>query len=173
MKRIAIAKTLAGLAIVVVLAVGAIISKSTVPAVYAGNQCSASTLNGNYAVVQPAGLTANGNNTTGGEVPWQFMGVAYFDGNGHMAATYTAAVNGAVYLNNMDTGTYTLTSGNVLQSLISSAPAECVGTITFGNGGSSPGYTANIAVVNGGAEIFGIYAVPGGGATATFDAKKQ
>ncbi len=173
MQRITVVRALAGLAVVVALAMVAITSKHTVPPVYAGSGCSAATLNGNYAVMQPAGFTANGNNTTGGEVPWQFVGVAYFDGHGNMAATYTATVNGAISFNNMDTGTYTLTAGNVLQSLISSAPSECVGSITFGNGGSAPGYTANIATVNGGAEIFGIYAPVSGGGTATFDLKKQ
>ncbi len=137
------------------------ISVAAVPAVYAAPPCSASTLTGSYAMIQPAGFTANGSSTTGGEVPWQFVGVATFDGNGGLNAKWTAAVNGVIsgsfFTRQAKGATYTVNS-------------DCTGLISL-NGPDAYG-TIDIVVIGSGAELFGIWDIPGG-STATFDAKKQ
>ena len=165
MKRITIVGALAAFVILAALAVATKTSERTVPTVYASQTvpgCTVATLNGNYAVMQPGGFTVSGNSTTGNEVPWQFVGVANFDGQGNIQVIYSAVVNGAFYSNQTGTGSYDLRSGPNF--------SECIGTINLPLG-SDPGYAANIAVVGGGAEVFGISTNAGG--TAAFDAKKQ
>lgn len=157
MKRITVVRALAAaLAVVVALATVTTTSKHAVR-VYAAPGCSNATLNGNYAVIQPAGFTTH-NSTTGNEVPWQFAGIAFFDGKGGGTTDYTAAVNGAIFFPNTPTLAYTVstdTSGN------------CTGTLSL----PAVDYVANIYVVGGGAEVLGVSTSPGD--TATFDAKKQ
>lgn len=161
MKRITIRIVLAALAVLVALALVTTTSKHTVPAVYASPTspgCSAATLNGNYAGIQPAGFTSQGP-TTGSEVPWQVVGFFFFEGNGHLTTDYTAAVNGAIVTDQVFTdGTYNLstdTNGN------------CTGTLSI----PDVGYDAKIYVVGGGAEVLGISRNTGN--TAAFDLKKQ
>lgn len=123
--------------------------------------CSDITLTGNYAAIQPAGFSSSGP-TTGNEVPWQVVGVFHFDGSGNFSADYTAVVNGVTFLNQSGSGHYSVTS--------SGRYSECVGTLIMETG-SAAGYTANLAVVGGGAEVFGL--ATGTGGTASFVAKKQ
>ncbi len=164
MNRITIVRASAALAVLAVLAVVTTTSKHTVPAVYAspaslacGNNPNA-TLTGNYAGIQPAGFTSQGP-TTGSEVPWQVVGVFFFDGNGGITTDYTAAVNGAIFTDQVFTdGTYNLSTD---------ARGNCTGTLSI----PDIGYDAKIYVVGGGAEVLGISTNTG--STATFDLKKQ
>ena len=161
MKRITVRRALAALVVLAALAVVTTTSKKTVPAAYASTGCSDATLNGKYAVIQPAGFTAPGNGTAT-PVPWQFVGVTDFKGDGTLSAEWTAAVNGAISggpPNPLQTssGNYTVNS-------------DCAGSLTL-TGPNAAGSTANLVVIGGGAEIFGIWTNTGN--TATFDAKKQ
>jgi hypothetical protein len=150
-KRITIAKVLAVCAVLAALAVVTTTSKHTVPAVYASTGCSAATLNGNYAVIQPAGFTSH-------ELPWQFVGVVTFNGAGTTSVNYTAAVNGAIHTDqSSQDGTYKVNP-------------DCTGSLSF-TAGDAAGYAANIVIIGGGAEVFGISTSAGD--TATFDAKMQ
>ena len=157
MKRITIIRALVALGVVLALATVTATSKHAERAVYAAGGCSNAILNGNYAVIQSAGFTTH-NSTTGNEVPWQFAGFAFFDGKGTVTADYTAAVNGAIFPNQTPTGSYTLSTDS---------SGNCTGTLSL----PPVDYTANIYVVGGGAEVFGIST--NAGDTATFDAKKQ
>lgn len=156
MKRITIVKALAALAVVPALALVTSTSKHTVPAVYASTGCGNATLNGKYAFIQPAGFTAPGNGTST-PIPWQFVAVADFNGDGTLSANWTAVVNGVPSLGQHATGTYAVSP-------------DCTGSLSL-VGPDDPGATANLVVIGGGAEIFGIWTNQG--STATFDAKKQ
>lgn len=185
MKRIRTVSALAALAVVVALAIVSTRSKHTVPTVYAASGCSNATLNGNYALMQPAGFIAPGGSTTGSEVPWQFVGVANFDGQpqGHIQVVYTAVVNGAISGKDLQStpqtgvGVYTVSSEPNFLEPISELP--CTGSISL-RSGDAAGITANIVIVGGGAEVFGIITNTGGitsstnaGGTASFHLKKQ
>ena len=160
MKRITVVGALAGLAVVVALAISFAVSKYTVPAVHASTGCSVATLHGNYGVIQPAGFTTH-NSPNGSEVPWQFVGVETFDGNGGTSVNYTAAVNGAIFTelgpDKVSTGTYQVNP-------------DCTGSLLITNGPAAPA-NFNIVIVGGGAEVFGIST--DNGDTGTFDEKKQ
>ena len=154
MEQIKIIRGLGAFVAVVALVVVTTTSKQAVPSVYASTGCSIATLNGTYGFIQLAGFTTH-NSTGGNEVPWQFAGFGTFDGKGNITSTnFTSAVNGAISPNQNQPGTYTMSP-------------DCAGTLSL------PGipYEANIYVISGGAEVFGIST--GGGDTATFDAKKQ
>lgn len=125
--------------------------------VEAQNGCSASTLHGSYAFIQPAGYTTPGRSVQGNQVPWQFVGVATFDGAGNVSINYTAAVNGDIFTNQSSSGTYDVSS-------------SCAGSMSFATGNAS-GSDANLAIVSGGTEAFGIFTNQGD--TASFDLKKQ
>jgi hypothetical protein len=153
---------MATLVALAVLAATAKKSVTSLPVVHASSGCSVSTLAGNYAVMQPAGFTAAGSSTNGNEVPWQFVGVATFDGAGKVIFSYTAVINGNVFTNQTSSGTYTLNS-NTLNSI-------CNGSASF-TSGEGAGTDANIVIVGGGTEVFGI--VTNIGSTASFDMKKQ
>jgi hypothetical protein len=113
--------------------------------------------------IQPAGFTTTSASNSGNEVPWQFVAVVTFDGHGGLSADWTAAVNGAISGYNLENapahaiGSYSLNS-------------DCKGSFAL-VGPDDPGGTANLAVIGGGAEIFGIWT--NSGSTASFDAKKQ
>ena len=162
MKRITILSALLALVVLAALAIVTTTSKHIVPAVYASTGCSDATLNGNYAVIQPAGLTTRAIPTGSEIVPWQFAGVGHFDGQGTFSLNYTAAVNNVVYTSQTAGGTYTVGS--------SGPNSECVGDITI-TSGDAVGTTANVYSVGSGAEVFGI--ITNQGNTATFDLKKQ
>jgi hypothetical protein len=115
-------------------------------------------------MIQPAGLTTNNSSGNGStQVPWQFAGVVTFYPDGSVAASWTAAVDGAISggdQNNFQSakGTYTVNT------------ATCAGSLVLTQG-QAAGLSANFFLAGGGAEIFGIMTNPGN--TATFDAKKQ
>lgn len=154
MKRI-IVKALAGFAVVAAVMIATTTSKHIVPAIFASSGCSLSTLNGHYAVIQPAGLS--GRNSTGNAVPWQYVGIETFDGAGNTSVSYTVAINGDIYTNQSATGVYNVNP-------------DCSGSLLF-NTGDAAGFSANIVVASGGTEIFGVVTLSGD--TASFVEKKQ
>jgi hypothetical protein len=110
--------------------------------------------------MQPAGLTTQSSSGSGSTtVPWQFAGAGFFDGNGTFTTNYTPVVNGTPFPPQNPTGSYHvfLDSSN-----------NCVGTLSLP---APVSYDANIYIVGGGAEVFGISTDQGN--TATFDMKKQ
>ena len=132
-------------------------SLASLPLVHAQSGCSNASLIGNYAAIQPAGFIAPGHSVKGAEVPWQVVGTFTFDGANSVSANYTAAVNGTIYTSQTASGSYTVNS-------------DCTASLSFTSGEAS-GYTANMVIIAGGAELFGI--ASGNGDTASFDAKRQ
>jgi len=132
-------------------------SKHGLPVVHAQSGCSVATLTGNYGFIQPAGFITPGHAVKGAEVPWQLAGIMAFDGAGDVSASYSGAINGTVFTNQTASGTYAVNS-------------DCTGSLSF-TSGDAAGYTANMAIIGGGAELFGVST--GTGDTASFDAKKQ
>lgn len=132
-------------------------SKRGVPVVHAQSGCSVATISGNYAVIQPSGFTTPSHSLKGAEVPWQVAGVITFDGAGDVSASYTSALNGEISTNQNSSGTYTVNS-------------DCTGSLSFASGDAA-GYSANMAIIGGATEVFGISTETGN--TASWDAKKQ
>ena len=130
-------------------------SKHSIPSAYASTGCSVATLSGHYAFIQPAGLTAR--NSTGNEVPWQYVGIETSDGAGNTTVSYTAAVNGDIFTSQSAAGTYNVNS-------------DCSGSLLF-NSGNAAGLSANFVIASGGTEVFGL--VTNSGDTASFVEKKQ
>jgi hypothetical protein len=127
--------------------------KHGVTAVHAQGACSVATLNGNYGFVL-TGANAPGHPTRGkNNIPNAAVGAITFDGAGNFSDTYTIVFNG-VASPASDVGTYTVNS-------------DCSGTLTD----TTINIHANIAVVGGGTEVFGI--ITDRGFTDTFDVKKQ
>jgi hypothetical protein len=157
MKRIV--GLLLGLAVLAALVVATTTLKRTVRPVYASTGCTDATLTGNYAFNFSGFGTRVANQPKGSEVPLVAVGVFGFDGTGNHSASFTLVQNGAVLTGNTASGTYTVNS-------------DCTGSITW-TAGTFAGTPFNIAVINGGAEMFGIETDTEAGVTATFDAKKQ
>lgn len=129
----------------------------SVPVVHAQSGCNVAKLTGNYGAIQQAGFTASGQSLRTREVPWQLAGILAFDGEGNVSTSYSGAVNGGVFTNQTSSGTYTVNP-------------DCSGSMSF-TSGSAAGYAANLVIVSGGAEFFGVST--GTGDTASFVAKKQ
>jgi hypothetical protein len=157
MRRITVVLPIAALAAIAALMIVPATSKHTLPRVYASSGCTDATLTGSYAFMQPAGFTNNHSGTKGREVPWQFVGIETFDGAGNTSVNYTAAVNGAISTNQASTGTYSVNS-------------DCSGSLTFSSGDAA-GYSANLAISDGGAELFAMSTNPGN--TGTVVEKRQ
>lgn len=141
------------------LAIVTTISKHTVRPAYAQGGCSLATLSGSYAFSQP-GFEAK--NMRGNPLPIAVVGVSTFDGAGNFSATYTDMSPGRPggYLTPIQTssaGTYTVSS-------------DCTGSLSF-TSGSAAGITANLVIIGGGTEVFGINTTPS--IIATIDFKKQ
>lgn len=58
-------------------------------------QCSNATLTGTYAMIWSGFTTPKG--PKGNEVPWAGVAVVTFDGAGNSSASWTTALNGAIY----------------------------------------------------------------------------
>ena len=157
MKRTTLLLTISVFAAVAMFAPAVKPHFTALPVVHAQSGCTNDNLTGNYAFIQPSGFIAPGHSVTGAEVPWQAIGVLTFDGTGNFSANYTAVVNGAVFTSQPASGPYTINS-------------DCTGSLTFMSGPAA-GYAANLVLVGGGTEIFGI--ATGRGDTAAWDAKKQ
>ena len=151
MKRIVSA--LLVLAVFAALAVVVATSKHGVRAVYAQSGCSVATLSGNYAFSQ-SGFTPKKLN--GNQLPAADVGVFAFDGTGNVSASWTDVFAGVVTTNHTGSGTYTVNS-------------DCTGSLS-GTTGDLAGVTANMVIIGGGTEIFGINTIPS--VTATIDIKK-
>jgi len=122
-------------------------------AVHAQDGCSVATLTGNYGVIL-TGPSAPGHSVKGrNNVPNAAVGVITFDGAGNFSDTYTIVTNG-VASPASDVGTYTVNP-------------DCSGTFTD----TTINVHANLSIVGGGSEVFGIITEPG--FTVTFDVKKQ
>jgi len=132
-------------------------SKHGVPVVHAQSGCSVASLSGNYGFIQPAGVTHSGKKGKGANVPWQFIGVATFDGAGDISAAYSGSLNGQVFTNQTTAGTYTVNS-------------DCTGSVSYTSGGAA-GSTYNFVIADGGNEIFAVDT--GTGDTASVILKKQ
>jgi hypothetical protein len=155
MKRIV--SSVLALAALAALVVVTTTSRRDVQPVYAQSGCTDATLIGNYAVIQPAGFTTPKKATTGNEVPWQIVGVITFDGAGNASASYSGSLNGSVFTGQTTSGTYIVNS-------------DCSASLSF-TSGDAAGYTANMVIIGGGAEVFGTSTNTGN--TASFDAKRQ
>ena len=125
--------------------------------VHAQSGCSVASLSGNYGFIQPAGVTHSGKKGKGANVPWQFIGVATFDGAGDISAAYSGSLNGQVFTNQTTAGTYTVNS-------------DCTGSVSYTSGGAA-GATYNLVIADGGNEIFAVDT--GTGDTASVILKKQ
>jgi hypothetical protein len=151
MKRIFIA--FLALAVSATLVFVATSWKHGITAVHAQGGCSVATLTGSYGVVV-TGANAPGHSVRGrNNIPNAAVGVITFDGAGNFSDTYTIVFNG-VASPASDVGTYTVNS-------------DCSGTLTD----TTINIHANLAIVGGGTEVFGI--LTDRGFTDTFDVKKQ
>jgi hypothetical protein len=153
MNRMAV-PSLAALVIVACLVNVTLTSKHVVGVVHASNGCTNDVLSGDYALIQPAGLSGTSH---GKALPWQFVGVQGFDGAGNTSVKYTAAIQGQIFTDQTSAGTYTVNS-------------DCTGSMTM-TSGVAAGLTANFAVASKGKELYGIITVSGD--TATFIEKQQ
>jgi hypothetical protein len=112
-----------GLALIVLVVVGAAALLTTVGAGYAKNEdassrakCSKATLEGRYLFAQ------NGVEIKGDEQrPFAIAGYDVFDGNGEVKGVASGNFNGETFRNESGSGTY-------------SVKANCTGTFTFTNG---------------------------------------
>jgi len=128
-------------------------SNHGVTAVHAQGGCSVATLTGNYGIVL-TGAGAPGHSVKGKNTfPYAAVGVITFDGTGNFSQTYTIVFNGVASAAS-DVGTYTVNS-------------DCSGTLTD----TTINIHANLSIVGGGSEVFGI--ITDRGFTDTFDVKKQ
>ncbi len=134
-----------------VAAIGVVILPG-VTAVYA--QCTNASLAGNYGL-NFSGFTSK--NLRGNEVPWVLVGVVTFDGAGNVSISYSGAINGSVFTNQTGSGTY-------------AANSDCTGSLSF-TAGDAAGNNANLVIIGGGTEVFGV--MTDSGSSATFNLKKQ
>jgi hypothetical protein len=129
------------------------------PAYAWDHPCSLDTLRGNYAFSQSGFESPN----APGQKPQPFtdVGVSTFDGAGNFSATFTdmspGNPNPYIALQLTASGTYTVNS-------------DCTGSLSITTGPAA-GVTLNMAVIGGGAEVFGINTTPW--IIATSDFKKQ
>jgi hypothetical protein len=112
-----------GLALILVVVVGATALLTTVGAGYAKDEdaasrakCSEATLEGRYLFAQN-GVDISGND----QRPFAIAGYEVFDGNGKVNAVFSANLNGNVTRNETISGTYTV-------------KADCTGTATYADG---------------------------------------
>jgi hypothetical protein len=128
-----------------------------VPAASAQSACSLATLKGNYGVSQSGWETKNPKAPL---EPFAIVGTVAFDGAGNFSTTATAVQPMPGPQNFIPqtieaSGTYTVNS-------------DCTGSLTF----TGPGVlTANLVIIGGGTEVFGIVTLPF--VVATIDIKKQ
>ena len=112
-------------------------------------------LTGNYGITS-SGFAAQGKGLSGNEAPWALVGVIAFDGAGNFSSTWTYASNGVINRGFTGSGTYTVNP-------------DCTGSSVFTSGPA--GFSFDVVIVSGGAEVFLIATSPGN--TITFDLKKQ
>ena len=112
-----------GLALILLVVVGAAALLTTVGAGYAKNEdaaskakCSEATLKGTYLFAQN-GVEIKGND----QRPFAIAGYDVFDGNGKVRGASSGNFNGEVFRNDRFSGTY-------------SVKANCTGTVTFKDG---------------------------------------
>ena len=112
-----------GVALILVVVVGATALLTTVGAGYAKDEdassrakCSVATLKGTYLFAQN-GVEVRGND----QRPFAIAGYDVFDGNGGVKGVASGNVNGEVFRKDPFTGTYTV-------------KANCTGTVTFRGG---------------------------------------
>lgn len=129
---------------------------TVLPVVHAQSGCTDATLTGNYAIIW-SGFATPANSTTGNEVPWAGAGVVKLDGVGNVSASWTNALNGKILTGLTAAGTYTVSS-------------NCTGSLSFTSGAVTD-FTANLVIIGGGIEVFGIST--NAGVTQAFDVKKQ
>jgi len=156
MKRIRIVSALFALAVLAALAIVTTTPKHGVRAVYASSGCTDATLTGNY-VFTLSGFTTRNAPPEGQELPITAVGVFAFDGAGNISARYTVNFNGKAPTGQTSSGSYAVNS-------------DCSASFSFTRGDDA-GYAANMEIIGGGTEMFGIPTQVGD--TQTFDAKKQ
>ena len=112
-----------GVALILLVVVGAAALLTTVGAGYAKDEdassrakCSKATLKGTYLFAQN-GVEIKGNE----QRPFAIAGYDVFDGNGEVKGVASGNFNGEVFRNDRFTGTYTV-------------KANCTGTVTFRGG---------------------------------------
>jgi hypothetical protein len=116
-----------GLALILLVVVGAAALPTTVGAGYAKDEdtsrakCSKATLKGTYLFAQN-GVEIKGNE----QRPFALAGYDVFDGNGEVKGVDSGNFNGEVFRNERFTGTYTV-------------KANCTGTVTFRDGAAIHG----------------------------------
>ncbi|HEX5699757.1 MAG TPA: hypothetical protein VFX77_03865 [Rubrobacter sp.] len=117
-----------GLALILVIVVGAAALPTTIGAGYAKNEdaaskakCSEATLKGTYLFAQN-GVEIRGND----QRPFAIAGYDVFDGNGKVRGVSSGNFNGEVFRNDRFSGTY-------------SVKANCTGTVTFKDGAATQG----------------------------------
>jgi len=142
-------KQIINMLLILATAVGLVVLP-TVTAVHA--QCTNATLSGNYRIVWQ-GFTTKTPATGGNEFPWAGAGVFTFDGAGNWSATWTDALNGTISRGNTGSGTYTVNP-------------NCTGSMAF-----DQGFTFDLVIASGGAEVSLVATVPGN--SVLFDLKKQ
>jgi hypothetical protein len=127
-------------------------SARTPRAVYASSGCNLGTLNGNYGFTD-SGFSAHGSH---GSTPFpsDAVGIAAFDGEGDVSATFASSFDGSSSTGNLYTGTYTVNS-------------DCTGLLTSTNGGDNFAFV----IVSGGADVLGTDI--SAGTTAQIEFKKQ
>ena len=146
-------KRIAGAFLTLVAAIGLVV----LPGVTTSHaQCTTASLTGNYGVNFSGFTTASGNRR-GNEVPWVLIGVVTFDGAGNVSISYSGAINGSVFTNQTGSGSYTVNF-------------DCTGSLSF-TAGDAAGTNANLVIIGGGSEVFGV--ITDAGSSATFDLKKQ
>jgi hypothetical protein len=117
-----------GLALILLVVVGAAALLTTIGAGYAKNEdaaskakCSVATLKGTYL------FAADGFDLKGNEQrPFATAGYDVFDGNGKVRGASSGNFNGEVFRNDRFSGTYTV-------------KANCTGTVTFKDGAATQG----------------------------------
>jgi hypothetical protein len=119
------------------------------------SECSLASLTGHYATTW-SGFT-NPNGKSGHQVPWAGEGVIQFDGAGNLSFTYNTSLNGSIFTAQKTTGTYKVNS-------------DCTASLKF-TSGPPTGFTAEMAMIGGGKEVFGVSTDTGD--TMSFDLKKQ
>ena len=117
-----------GLALILLVVVGAAALLTTIGAGYAKNEdaaskakCSEATLKGTYLFAQN-GVEIKGND----QRPFAIAGYDVFDGNGKVRGASSGNFNGEVFRNDRFSGTY-------------SVKANCTGTVTFKDGAATQG----------------------------------
>ena len=118
-----------GLALILLVVVGAAALLTTIGAGYAKNEdaaskakCSEATLKGTYLFAQN-GVEIKGNSD---QRPFAIAGYDVFDGNGKVRGASSGNFNGEVFRNDRFSGTY-------------SVKANCTGTVTFKDGAATQG----------------------------------